>query len=342
MSLLRLVVVALPMFLLASCNGSSCCLWFGDDGEGGGATSTTASISRLSLPPLAIDDPTAVIVTVTGDTTIGSPPNSSSNEIEGKLQGIAADASSFLFSDIIHVSRERDAETPVCGRGSCAGVINDGTRVQFSLSDFGGTPGVDGEALAGYNIDYMPEMSVQEYTIGQARAAGRNGEDGARFQFQSYGGWNDFNVFAVQLHESNDGVNVIQYLTAYSLGDGSGRDFPSGTTRTMVYGGTMVGAHTQTGNILQGNSRITANPSTSRVDVSFQRIVDLTAEGLNNPSSMTWNNLTIVNGTFEGATDASGANATIEGAFYGSEHEAVGGIFEHLDNSIVGAFGGKR
>ena len=48
---------------------------------------------------------------------------------------------------------------------------------------------------------------------------------------------------------------------------------------------------------------------------------------------MTWENLPVRNGRFgEGFDDP-----TIEGRFYGPNHEEVGGIFER--NQIIGAFG---
>ena len=51
---------------------------------------------------------------------------------------------------------------------------------------------------------------------------------------------------------------------------------------------------------------------------------------------MTWENLAVRDGRFGGGFD----DPTIEGRFYGPNHEEVGGIFQR--NRIVGAFGAQR
>ena len=51
---------------------------------------------------------------------------------------------------------------------------------------------------------------------------------------------------------------------------------------------------------------------------------------------MTWGGLTVTNGTF--GTDSEGDS--IQGQFYGPNHEEVGGIFER--DQFVGAFGAGR
>ena len=51
---------------------------------------------------------------------------------------------------------------------------------------------------------------------------------------------------------------------------------------------------------------------------------------------MTWDGLAVTNGTF--GTGSQGDS--IQGRFYGPNHEEVGGIFER--DHIIGAFGGGR
>lgn len=51
---------------------------------------------------------------------------------------------------------------------------------------------------------------------------------------------------------------------------------------------------------------------------------------------MTWDDVPVLGGRF---SDGTGSNS-LEGTFYGDNHEEVGGIFER--NQIIGAFGASR
>ena len=53
-------------------------------------------------------------------------------------------------------------------------------------------------------------------------------------------------------------------------------------------------------------------------------------------STFGWANLPLMNGGFS----TSSQSGSIEGTFYGSTHDEVGGIFDR--NDIVGAFGAAR
>ena len=70
-------------------------------------------------------------------------------------------------------------------------------------------------------------------------------------------------------------------------------------------------------------------------DVTFSNINELYARD-SIIGSWTWTDIPIDNGTF---SQGSGSDQ-IEGRFYGSSHEEVGGIFERED--VVGAFGARR
>ena len=51
---------------------------------------------------------------------------------------------------------------------------------------------------------------------------------------------------------------------------------------------------------------------------------------------MAWDNLPVRNGAFRAGTDSN----SIQGRFYGSRHQEVGGVFER--NRISGSFGATR
>ena len=50
---------------------------------------------------------------------------------------------------------------------------------------------------------------------------------------------------------------------------------------------------------------------------------------------MNWTGIAVTGGAF-----AAASSGTIEGRFYGPDHEEVGGVFER--NEILGAFGAAR
>ena len=80
------------------------------------------------------------------------------------------------------------------------------------------------------------------------------------------------------------------------------------------------------------------------IDVAFTNIRDIDVAFSNDNDdrarlsheNIVWENIPVTSGSFATGSDES----SIEGRFYGPNHEEVGGIFEH--NEIVGAFGAKR
>lgn len=67
------------------------------------------------------------------------------------------------------------------------------------------------------------------------------------------------------------------------------------------------------------------------VDVDFTNVHDLDTGGMRDPMSR--DDIAVEGGAFE-----TGSNGDrIEGRFYGSDHEEVGGVFER--DQVLGAFG---
>ena len=101
----------------------------------------------------------------------------------------------------------------------------------------------------------------------------------------------------------------------------------------------MVGADvSQTAthrNLIQGNAEITiADFADPQVDIAFTQVFDLINQ--TQRGDMTWTGIQVTAGGFSSGSDQN----SIQGRFYGSDHEEVGGIFER--NQILGAFGASR
>ena len=84
-----------------------------------------------------------------------------------------------------------------------------------------------------------------------------------------------------------------------------------------------------------GDATLTFDLSREDIDVTFTNIRDIDAGRLH--GHITWQNIPVTSGSF--ARDIFFGNS-IDGRFYGPNHEEVGGVFER--NQIAGAFGAKR
>ena len=136
-----------------------------------------------------------------------------------------------------------------------------------------------------------------------------------------YGHWLDHSVFA-----------MVDDAVAVSFGD-----FRN-TNPTVIGGGVwrgaMVGVDTRTRERVDGDAELEIEDfARPEVDVAFTGIEDA---GGRARGDIGWRDIPVLQGAFE-ARDETGS---IEGRFYGPEHQEAGGIFER--DRLVGAFGASR
>lgn len=293
---------------------------------GGGGSSGTA----LQPLPTAINAGSARMV-VDGSL----PPDMTTTEIERALQSMSVTADTLLISDIVSLSGVRANGGVSCTGRACTGSVNSDT-IRFSLDDFDGNLGVNNEvldadnrSLAGYNEEYRLVMTDEGVTLGQKRSAGWMGNES--FQFQSYGGWIENNVFAVQYETATGGAETLTWLTSYSFGKESGLN-PTGNVAAITWEGVMVGMNTETGHFVHGDAGIVYVIGVNTLNALFSDIKNL-SDG-SDVGRVVFQSVMPTNGNFESA------NGEIKGSFYGTNHEEVGGVF-NKDN-IIGAFGAMR
>ena len=155
------------------------------------------------------------------------------------------------------------------------------------------------------------------------------------------GGILDYSSFSVEVGWLYQGTQLTDIVAISSSAGFSPSTNPSSSISTATWTGAMVGIDYSTGtlnrlNVLHGDANIVVRglDTTPTVDVNFSRV-----RNLNTGASHTlfgWSNIPLSNGNFRRDTGIS----KIEGTFYGSEHQEVGGHFEQ--GRIIGAFGGKR
>ena len=152
-----------------------------------------------------------------------------------------------------------------------------------------------------------------------------------------FGGWLDHSFFIVESGEVTDGPALLEgagLMYGYSVGTAAGSNPTAAGWAT--WSGVMVGMDAMAGGApVQGDAEITIEDlSNPMVDIEFSSVRNLVAG--TTYDNMSWTGMTSTHGRFEGGTGAR----TIQGQFYGADHQEVGGNFAH--DSILGAFGASR
>lgn len=169
--------------------------------------------------------------------------------------------------------------------------------------------------------------------ISLAYRYGSSQTDRGATQYIGYGGWLEYGAFGFWDGARHESGQELRRVYSYSHGLATNTN----PTRGGTWEGVMVGvdiASTKRAHTVEGDAEITmANFRGPRIDVLLRNIYD--ADGTQY-ADMTWNDLRLTAGGFQ-----TGSNRdSIEGKFYGPNHEEVGGIFER--NRLLGAFGAKQ
>ena len=145
--------------------------------------------------------------------------------------------------------------------------------------------------------------------------------------YLEYGGWLDYSMFSLTASDLDNGFHA----DAYSLGVATGTNPVSGSA---TWTGTVIGVDIDVfgrGRALRGSAEINVDFADADVDMAFT-YMRYHLEGNITRSDMTWNDLPLNAGEF--------GSDTIQGVFYGPNHEEVGGVFRR--DGLLGAFGGTR
>ena len=200
--------------------------------------------------------------------------------------------------------------------------------------------------------DDLPSLNVAEFQplftrngidIWQIRSQLADASTNGHVNNLIVGGILDNSLFGFELIGFYQGTRATsEEGDSFSFGNSPGTN-PSSTISSATWTGVMLGVdYSQVTNSfdqlrpLHGDTRIVVEglDATPTVDVTFTNV-----RNLNTGAGYTldgWADIPLSNGFFR---IGSGTNK-IEGTFYGSEHQEVGGHFEQ--GRIIGAFGGKR
>lgn len=296
----------------------------------------TGSMAELDPGPDTMDGGTfpvnaAQVRTLTG----AGEPGFADGDVATTLEGLNNAADALLMSDFrTHLADGMLVPlATICSGATCtvpAARAILGSELSLSASDLSYMDS-DGDGDARF------EAVASHHGVSLAQGGGVSSFSGVEFARYGYGGWMDHSFFVVESGTITEGPPVLEgagVLLSYSLGTAAASN-PS-LTGSGTWTGVMVGMDSTADGIpVQGDARITIDDfSDPMVDVAFTNVLNLvagTAYG-----DMSWTDMVSTDGGFQGGT----GTRTIQGQFYGSSHQEVGGTFMH--DSILGAFGANR
>ena len=300
-------------------------------GGGGGTTTTDAGGNQIRTT----NYPNWVVSNTSRARTIaqGEILNRSAAEIRSLILSRRSSATRLIASDFLAsrpgpgISR---TETTCPGGRTCTY-----SGLSYSLDDL----------LPSLNVaEYQPLFTRNGIDIGQVRSRLENAPTtGQHRNILFVGGILDNSLFGIGITGFYQGTQLTSAVgNSFSFGNSPGTN-PSSTISSATYTGVMLGIdYSQATDSLDqlhplhGDTRIVVEglDTTPTVDVTFSNVRNLNTGARHTLAG--WSNIPLSNGFFR---TGSGTNQ-IEGTFYGSEHQDVGGHFEQ--GEVVGAFGGKR
>lgn len=281
---------------------------------------------------------------------MGEPLNEETSLME--LSAVEAKLDSLLVSDLVFVpgddTEERIRGHTSCGRTSCLTSILGSPYLRASL-------GTREEAEAQGFFAGEDEVHALERYRGVAHGAFsrtdrfRTAHVTVDTNVLSYKGWMQYSTFAAGLSTITNGVirygSYERVLTGQRYGYASSSGMATDTNPvdgSAIWRGTVVGGRitdaAEVGIGVRGHATLTYDFDNQDIDVFLSNIQNSQpdVDGRQTYPNMTWQNLPVRNGRFGENFD----DPSLEGRFYGPNHEEVGGIFER--NQIIGAFGAQR
>ena len=184
-----------------------------------------------------------------------------------------------------------------------------------------------------FEIERVGKTNDEE--VAQVRSY--NTQSPATVALLGYGGWLQHSAFGGITRRYREGSlahSRAWSATTYSFGDAAGSNPSADGTWTGLPTGIDISGGSTHGNVIQGDTSVTFSLTDYDVNVSFTNLKAI--DGDTSLTDMTWTDLAGANGVFSDGSNGG----SIDGQFYGSSHEEVGGIFEK--DNVLGAFGGKK
>lgn len=276
-----------------------------------------------------------------------------------ELEAVSNISDSLLVSDLVFTpagETERLHGATSCGRTKCRTTVEGYSFLVYGLNagddpDFEGLskdPPVNLGGFEQYRGVSLGAFRERTYQREEYEFRGMPVKVEIDTDILSYEGWMQYSKFGGQINIITKGIVQIgqnqrdytgqRYAVGTSIGQLSGTNPVEGNaTWEGVMVGGRIGETADFGDPVRGDATLTYDFANTDLDVAFTNIRSIRdVEVPATYPNMTWENLPVRNGRFGGGFD----DPTLEGRFYGPNHEEVGGIFQR--NRIVGAFGAQR
>lgn len=276
-----------------------------------------------------------------------------------ELEAVSNISDSLLVSDLVFTpagETERLHGATSCGRTKCRTTVEGYSFLVYGLNagddpDFEGLskdPPVNLGEFEQYRGVSLGAFRERTYQREEYEFRGMPVKVEIDTDILSYEGWMQYSKFGGQINIITNGIVQIgqnqrdytgqRYAVGTSIGQLSETNPVEGNaTWEGVMVGGRIGETADFGDPVRGDATLTFDFADTDLDVAFTNIRSIRdVEVPETYPNMTWENLPVRNGRFGGGFD----DPTIEGRFYGPNHEEVGGIFQR--NRIVGAFGAQR
>ena len=274
-----------------------------------------------------------------------------------ELRAVRSVSDSLLVSDLVFTPAgavERVHGATSCGRTRCRTTVSGRPFLLYGLAD-PDDPDFEGvyydDEVEGFRLERYRGVSLGVFRE-RSHQREENVEDDLLVEIDtdilSYEGWMRYSKFAAEINIITHGYVRFRgyernwtgqrYGVGVSIGQVNDTNPVSGnaTWRGVMVGG-RIGETADFGDPVRGDATLTYDFANTDMDVAFTNIRSIrdVAVPARYPN-MYWQNLEVSHGRFGGGFD----DPTIEGRFYGPDHEEVGGVFQR--DRIVGAFGGQR
>ena len=263
-----------------------------------------------------------LVFAVTGCGGGGGKPTQQAHAIDR----IVLSADSLLMSDLLLSIDGRDIRV----QADCAGTTCALSALGLAVADFRLSELVDDGSS-----DDWPAATETRREVSLASEAGIGEVGDSIGAGEVYAGWLDHNFFiAGHATLRDDRFGNVEFPLSMSIGDATGSNPVRGSA---TWSGVMVGVDTADSrfNSVRGDADLTiADFADPKLDVAFTNIRNVDAG--RRWANMTWGDVPMTSGGFATGSDRD----SIQGKFYGPNHEEAGGVFER--DQVIGAFGAKR
>ncbi len=324
MNTIRMVVATLPMAFLTACGGG---------GGGGGAASAPAPAPTPTIDDDSVPPDWSLL------TEFAEHADSPVLEaVRGITRAMGADLFLSPFAEAGNLNETNHTKnlgvyfTTLPGGGNSL-VFNIGVYDDISLVEANNF-----WATRDYTSVTTTGVVVGDVTLARNRLTGTRYQGMSRMAIQTFSGWLDGSVFGTSriAFAYRTPAEDYRFVSHTSGVPSNSRPSATGTETSATWEGVTVASIKADREFIRGDATITISDLTNAdVNLRFDNWHDLDNEELSTMPAITYDNLTLTNGSFGGSSPDQ-----VFGHFYGTDHNEVGGYFNTMD--VTGAFGGTR